>query len=112
MKGRPPSDTIPQNANLRLGNGRLQDVRSLRPLSALHDLELDIFSLFQGLKSLPLQRGIMYEDIIPALKANKPKSLAIVEPFDRTFCFHENTPFLNGHACVRDRARTQLKHTE
>jgi hypothetical protein len=30
----------------------------------------------------------MYEDIIPALKANEPKSLAIVEPFDCTFCFH------------------------
>lgn len=73
----------------RLGDGHLQDVRSLRPLCALHDLELDIFSLFQGLESFSLQRGIMYEDIIPALKANKPESLAIVEPFDRTFCFHK-----------------------
>jgi len=40
----------------------------------------------------------MYEDIIPALKANEPKSLAIVEPLDRTFCLHRNTPFLNDHA--------------
>lgn len=82
----------------RLGDGHLQDVRSLRPLCALHDLELDVFSLFQGLESFSLQRGIMYEDIIPALKANESKSLAIVEPFDRTFCFHKNTPFLNDHA--------------
>jgi hypothetical protein len=73
----------------RLGDGHLQDVRSLRPLCALHDLELDVFSLFQGLESFSLQRGVMYEDIISALKANEPKSLAIVEPFDRTFCFHK-----------------------
>jgi len=89
MKGRPPSDLIPQNVHLRLCNGRLQDVRSLRPLRTLHNFELDIFSLFQGLKSLPLQCGIMYEDIIPALKANEPKSFAIVEPFDRTFSLHK-----------------------
>jgi hypothetical protein len=55
----------------------------------LHDLELDVFSLFQGLESFSLQRGIMYEDIIPALKANEPESLAVVEPFYRTFCFHK-----------------------
>src|SRR4029078_63328 len=30
----------------RFGYGHLQDVRSLRPLCALHDLELDVFSLF------------------------------------------------------------------
>jgi hypothetical protein len=40
----------------------------------------------------------MYEDIIPALKANEAKSFAIVEPLDRTFCLHKNPPFLNGHA--------------
>jgi hypothetical protein len=40
----------------RLGDGHLQDVRSLRPLCTLHDLELDIFSLFQGLESFSLQR--------------------------------------------------------
>jgi hypothetical protein len=40
----------------------------------------------------------MHKDIIPAFKANEPESLAIVEPFDRAFGFHEKTPFLNGHA--------------
>jgi len=30
----------------RLGNSHFQDIRSLRPLGALHDLELDIFSFF------------------------------------------------------------------
>ena len=81
----------------RLGYGRLQDVRSLRPLCALHDLELNVFSLFQGLESFSLQRRVMYEDIVPTLKANEPKPLPIVKPLDRTFCFHKNTPFLNGH---------------
>jgi hypothetical protein len=88
MKGRPPVTQFSRMKTSRLGNGHLQDVRSLRPLCALHDLELDVFSLFQGLESFSLQRGIMYEDIIPALEANEAKSLAIVEPFDRTFCLH------------------------
>jgi hypothetical protein len=35
----------------------------------------------------------MYEDIIPALKTNEPKSLAIVEPLDRTFRLHRNPLF-------------------
>jgi len=51
----------------------------------LYDLEFDIFALFEGLESFSLQRGIMYEDLVPALKSNEPKSLAIVEPFDCTF---------------------------
>jgi len=71
----------------------------------LYDLELDIFALFEGLESFSLQRGIMYEDLVPALKSNEPKSLAIVEPFDCTFCFHRHTPFLNGHDELRGRLR-------
>jgi hypothetical protein len=56
----------------------------------LHDLKLDVFSFFQALESFSLQRRIMYEDIIPALKTNEPKPLAIVEPLDRTFRLHRN----------------------
>lgn len=89
MKGRLPVTQSHRVKTSRLGDGRLQDVRSLRPLCALHDLELDVFSLFQGLKPFSLQRGIMYEDIIPALKTNEPKPLAIIEPLDRTFCLHK-----------------------
>ena len=32
----------------------------------------------------------MYEDIVSALKTNEPKSLAIIEPLDRTFRLHRN----------------------
>jgi hypothetical protein len=53
----------------------------------------------------------MYEDIVPALKANEPKSLAIVEPFDCTFCFHRYTPFLNGHDELRGRFRNPIGDT-
>jgi len=74
----------------RLGNGRLQDIRSLRPLCPLHDLKLDVFSFFQTLESFSLQCRIMYEDIVSALKTNEPKSLAIIEPLDRTFRLHRN----------------------
>ena len=98
LKGRPPCETSRKMKTSRLGDGCLQHIRRLRPLCALHDVELDVFPLFQGLESFSLQRGIMYEDIIPALKANEPESLAIVEPLDRPFCLHENPPFLNGHA--------------
>ena len=75
---------------LRFGDRRLQDIRSLRPLCPLHDFKLDVFSFFQALESFSLQRRIMYEDIISALKTNEPKSLAIVEPLDRTFRLHRN----------------------
>lgn len=95
----------------RLGNGHLQDVRSLRPLGALDDFELDVFSLFQGLEPFSLQRGVMYEDLVSALKANEPKSFAIVEPFDCTFCFHRHTPFLNGHDELRGRLRNPIGDT-
>ena len=90
-----------------LGDGHLQDVRSLRPLCALHDLELDVFSLFQCLESFSLQRGLMYEDIVPAIKANEPKSLAVIEPFDRTFRLHRSTPFINEHHELRGSDRNQ-----
>ena len=93
---------------LRLGNSRLQNVRSLRPLGPLHDLELDIFSLFQALESFSLERGVMNEDIIPAVKTNKPKSLAVIEPLYRTFAFHKNPPFLNGHAKLRGQLRNTV----
>src|SRR6185295_19482655 len=53
----------------------------------------------------------MYEYLVPALKANEPKSLAIVEPFDCTFCFHGHTPFLNGHGELRSRLRNPVGHT-
>ncbi len=89
MKGRPPSSRILQNARSRLSDSCLQDIRGLRPLCALHDLELNVFSLFQGLKSFSLQRGVMHEDIVSAVKTDEPKSLAIVKPFDRAFCLHK-----------------------
>ena len=53
----------------------------------------------------------MYENLVPALKSNEPKSLAIVEPFDCTFCFHRYTPFLNGHDELRGRFRNPIGHT-
>jgi hypothetical protein len=93
---------------LRLGNSRLQHVRSLRPLGPLHNLELDIFSLFQALESFSLESGVMNEDIIPAIKTNKPKSLAVIEPLYRTFAFHKNPPFLNGHAKLRGQLRNTV----
>lgn len=95
----------------RLGNGHLQDVRSLRPLCALHDFELDTLPLFQGFESFSLQRRIMDENVIPALKTNEPESLAIVEPFDGTFCLHGNTPFLNDHDSLRGRSRNSAGDT-
>jgi hypothetical protein len=89
--GRPPCHTIWGRMKiLGLGDGRLQDIRSLRPLCPLHDLKLDVFSFFQTLESFSLQRRIVYEDIVSTLKTNEPKSLAIVEPLDRTFRLHRN----------------------
>jgi hypothetical protein len=50
----------------------------------------------------------MDEDIIPALETNKPKSLPIVEPLNRTFCLHKNAPFLTATHSYVAGSGTQL----
>jgi len=54
----------------------------------------------------------MDENIIPALKTNEPKPLAVVEPFDSPFCLHGNTPFLNDHGSLRGRSRNSAGDTD
>src|SRR5678809_1281571 len=49
----------------------------------------------------------MYEDIIPTLKTNEPKSLSIVKPFDRAFCLHKT--LLSSMATLSYAAAPEIK---
>ncbi|MCC2643124.1 MAG: hypothetical protein K0S45_3537 [Nitrospira sp.] len=65
-----------------------QDIRRLRTFGPLHDVELDVFTFFQGLESVPLEGGIVDKDIIPAIELDEPKSFTIIEPFYCPFGLH------------------------
>jgi hypothetical protein len=96
---------------LRGSDRHLHHIGGLRPLGALHDIEFDVFSLFQGFEPFPLKRGVMHEHILSAIQTDESKTLTIIEPLHRSFRLHRNPPFLNGHGYIRDRARAPLIHT-
>ena len=52
----------------------------------------------------------MHEHILSAIQTDESKPLTVIEPLHRAFRLHRNPPFLNGHACIRDRARAPLIH--
>ena len=97
---------------LGCGNRHLHHIGRLWSFGTLDDIEFDVFSLLQGLEAIPLKRRVMHEYIFSAIQADKPEALPIVKPLHGTFCLHKTPPFLNGHATLRDRARTQLMHVE
>src|SRR6185295_5897475 len=80
--------------------------RGLRPFRTLHNIEFDVFPLLQRLESLPLKGGVVDEHILPALKANEPKPLPVIEPLHRTFrsIVHTIPPFLNGDVPLAETA--------
>jgi hypothetical protein len=60
----------------------------LGALGSLHDVELDILALLEGLESVPLESGVMDEHIVPSIEPNKSETLAIIEPFYRSLSLH------------------------
>ena len=52
----------------------------------------------------------MDKDVLPAIQADESESFSVIKPLHRSFCLHRTPPFLNGHACIRDRARAPLIH--
>lgn len=77
-----------RDAALRRRN-HLRNIGSLWSLGALYDIELDIFSFFQGFESFPLESGVMDKHILSAIKPDKSKAFSIIEPLHRTFCLHK-----------------------
>ena len=62
-----------------------KDLICLRSLGALDDVKLDLISLFQTLVTIPLDGGVVDEDIGSAISAKKTVSLCIVEPLYDAF---------------------------
>src|SRR5919106_1484480 len=64
---------------------QLNDVLRRRALLALHDVELDLIALGQGLESLRLNGGVMNEAVLlAALRRDKTEPLRVVEPLHGT----------------------------
>lgn len=48
-------------------NSDLHDIRGLRPLRSLDDIEFDVFALLEGFEPVPLKSRIMDKDVLPGL---------------------------------------------
>ena len=60
----------------------LEDLDALRlpALGALHDVELNLLTFLEGAEAIALDGGVMHKNILAIRPAEKPKTLAIVEP--------------------------------
>src|SRR6185312_8760963 len=67
-------------STVRAGSRRLGDVGCLRPLLALHDLELHAIAFSQGFESVPLDGAEVNEDVGATLAGDEPIALGVVEP--------------------------------
>src|SRR5207253_2230151 len=64
------------------------NIRGLRPLSPLHNVKLNILPFFQRFEPVPFECRIVHKHVLARFQPNKPKPLAIVEPFDSALGFH------------------------
>ena|SRR5690348_14630070 len=63
------------------------DVRRLRPLRAVRDVEADLLTFLQALEAIALDRREMREEILAAVGgSDEAEALRIVEPLDGTCC--------------------------
>ena len=73
----------------------LCDVCGLESLGPFRDIELDRITFRQGLETLSLDRGVVYEDVIATIVLDKTVALVVVEPLYFTDCQYCSPPF--GH---------------
>src|SRR5579859_2750852 len=78
---REPPESFPNRGLQRV------DVGSLQALRATHDFELNGLAVVQGLVTLRLDRGKMYEYIFPGLALDETKALAGVKPLHCSLFF-------------------------
>src|SRR5438034_10259635 len=64
----------------------LADVRCLKTLGAAGHLELDPVTFGQGLEALSLDRAVVHEDVLAALRRDEPVTLCIVQPLALSLC--------------------------
>ena len=73
----------------------LYDVSGLKSLGPFRDIELDRVTFGQGLESLSLDRGVVYEDVIATIVLDKTVALVVIKPLYFTDCQYCSPPF--GH---------------
>jgi len=69
------------------------NVGCLWALRTFGDLEFYLIAFIEGFKSIPLNGGEMYEDIISVISGNEPKALLLIKPFYTTFGHYNSPPF-------------------
>ena len=69
------------------------NVGCLWTLWTFGDLEFYLIAFIEGFKSIPLNGGEMYEDIISIISGNEPKALLLIKPFYTTFGHYNSPPF-------------------
>src|SRR5581483_2557047 len=75
-----PSNVVPTGSLDRL------DVRGLRALGALHNLERHLLTLGQRLVPVHPDRREVHEDVVPALALDEAVALLVREPFHGALC--------------------------
>src|SRR5688572_16798598 len=71
----------------------LVDVRSLRTLRLVDDVELDLIALGQRLEAIALDRAEMNEAVLAAvLRRDESKTLGIIEPLHSALRTHCRNP--------------------
>ena len=74
-----------------LSRSNLHNIDGLRPFVTLRNFEFHCLTLVQSLKSIPLNRGVMNENIATALFFNETVSFRIVKPLYFSDC-HPRPP--------------------
>ena len=104
FRGRRRLNVVPEK--LRSGCG---DVRGLSALGALHDLELHLLPLGEGLVAVHRDRGEVDEDVLATLTLDEPVTLLVREPLNGALsqlCFLLAVKRRPGHrAADLDKAR-------
>ncbi len=69
------------------------NIRCLRALWTLGNLELYLIAFVKGFESIPFNGGEVHEDIIPIVSGNESKALLLIKPFHTTFGHYNSPPF-------------------
>ena len=69
------------------------NIRCVRALWTLGNLELYFIALIKGFESIPFNGGEVNEDIISIISGNEPVALLLIKPLYTTFGHHNSPPF-------------------
>ncbi len=94
---KPGAGTVCSGARIfSLGMGTallLYDVSGLESLRSFRNIEFDRVTFRQGLETLSLDCGVVYEDVIATIMLDKTVAFVIVKPLYFTDCQNCSPPF-------------------